>query len=319
MLIRVPLCIAILAILRAHAIKSAGSGALFSFPASSDAVPISSVKAGPPMSTLGAQQSKRGSAFSSSPHTFKLHKLSQSQDSAIHPLMYYQQHAVGRCHFAYCSLPPEISAERDQQNRAIARHAQMTNRSLSTNELEMNMKTRWATLALPAAAVNLRKKRSSSSKSPRRRKSRRAGQGGSQNSLTMPVVGSNGASGWSRNSTRTNSSTAASDAGQGFSETELKALAKNLITEGPADVGNTLGLDIQANDNSYFAEVKIGTPPKSFRILIDTGSADFWVPGDGCATCGNHQTLGARESSTFATSTRPFEVVYGSGNVRGTL
>lgn len=28
--------------------------------------------------------------------------------------------------------------------------------------------------------------------------------------------------------------------------------------------------------------VKIGTPPRDFHLLMDSGSADFWVGGEGC-------------------------------------
>lgn len=116
--------------------------------------------------------------------------------------------------------------------------------------------------------------------------------------------------------------------GTGFSSLDLDALVNNKIT--PSDVDsstsspNTLGLDIQANDNSYFTTMQIGTPPRPFRILIDSGSADFWVPGEDCPvqTCGNHQRLGPATSSSFADATasgaqQQFRVVYGSGEVDG--
>lgn len=28
--------------------------------------------------------------------------------------------------------------------------------------------------------------------------------------------------------------------------------------------------------------VQLGTPPKDFRLLIDSGSADLWVGAEGC-------------------------------------
>lgn len=30
------------------------------------------------------------------------------------------------------------------------------------------------------------------------------------------------------------------------------------------------------------ATVKIGNPPQDFQLLVDSGSADFWVGGEGC-------------------------------------
>jgi len=97
----------------------------------------------------------------------------------------------------------------------------------------------------------------------------------------------------------------------------------------PADFptgNNSLGLNIQADDISYFATVVIGTPPRNFSILMDTGSADFWVGSETCVTlnqlgtgCGNHNFLGPRTSSSFVNTGNPFAVDYGSGNVSGTI
>ncbi|KAJ8072252.1 hypothetical protein PM082_015811 [Marasmius tenuissimus] len=60
---------------------------------------------------------------------------------------------------------------------------------------------------------------------------------------------------------------------------------------------------------------------------MDSGSADFWVGGEGCQTdeeggggeCGrSHQYLGSNSSSSFIDMNVPFEVTYGSGHVEGT-
>lgn len=32
----------------------------------------------------------------------------------------------------------------------------------------------------------------------------------------------------------------------------------------------------------YIATVQIGNPPRDFRLLMDSGSADFWVGGEDC-------------------------------------
>lgn len=70
---------------------------------------------------------------------------------------------------------------------------------------------------------------------------------------------------------------------QGFSSIDLAALANDTLTLANAPTtANSLGLDDEANDAGYIATVQIGTPPRNFNILMDSGSADFWVGSEGC-------------------------------------
>ena len=87
---------------------------------------------------------------------------------------------------------------------------------------------------------------------------------------------------------------------------------------------NSLGLHIEANDVGYFAEIQVGTPPTTFRVIADTGSADLWLeledcrnikdPSRGC----NHPALNS-DSSTFRRTENPFKITYGTGQVIGVL
>ena len=36
------------------------------------------------------------------------------------------------------------------------------------------------------------------------------------------------------------------------------------------------------DDNVFYAEASLGTPPQTFQLLIDTGSADLWVAATNC-------------------------------------
>jgi hypothetical protein len=89
-------------------------------------------------------------------------------------------------------------------------------------------------------------------------------------------------------------------------------------------VDNSLGLDIEAQDVGYLANVQIGTPPRDFSILMDSGSADFWVGAENCQSdngggCGNHNFLGTQSSSSFQDTGAPFSVTYGTGQVSGNV
>ena len=37
-----------------------------------------------------------------------------------------------------------------------------------------------------------------------------------------------------------------------------------------------------SDDNVFYAEAALGTPPQTFQLLIDTGSSDLWVAATNC-------------------------------------
>ena len=76
---------------------------------------------------------------------------------------------------------------------------------------------------------------------------------------------------------------AADASGGGFSPVDEQAVESNTLT--PANTpqtANTLGLAIQADDVGYVATIQIGTPPREFNLLMDSGSSDLWVGAEGC-------------------------------------
>lgn len=78
--------------------------------------------------------------------------------------------------------------------------------------------------------------------------------------------------------------------------------------------------------HAFVATIALGTPPQQLKCLVDTGSADLWVPSKRCGNCGGQHHFFADTSSTFAPKyyetvkgPRPkiYQVTYGSGMVTG--
>jgi len=117
----------------------------------------------------------------------------------------------------------------------------------------------------------------------------------------------------------------------------IKSLRERLISEGKWEeyyarklayrnalraAGN--GVDpveeIDFDDTSYVADITIGTPPQTFTVIMDTGSANLWVPGIECAStkpCTGKQQFDGSQSSTYATDGKPFKISYGTGSCSG--
>ncbi|XP_078402444.1 gastricsin-like [Cetorhinus maximus] len=72
-------------------------------------------------------------------------------------------------------------------------------------------------------------------------------------------------------------------------------------------------------NNFYYGSITIGTPPRSFEVLFDTGSSNLWVPSIYCNSpaCRNHKRYNPNLSSTFKTRGQSFSIAYGSGSLTG--
>ncbi|KAI9483144.1 MAG: aspartic peptidase domain-containing protein, partial [Benjaminiella poitrasii] len=68
----------------------------------------------------------------------------------------------------------------------------------------------------------------------------------------------------------------------------------------------------------YMIDVQIGTPPQLFELILDTGSADLWVPGVDCpsSVCPLARFNGTA-SSTFKRLDEVFDIAYGIGSASG--
>ncbi|XP_063064462.1 pepsin A-like [Engraulis encrasicolus] len=74
-------------------------------------------------------------------------------------------------------------------------------------------------------------------------------------------------------------------------------------------------------DTEYYGVISIGTPPQSFRVVFDTGSANLWVPSVKCNSpaCNNHRKFNPQSSSTFQATQQSFTITYGTGYLTGVL
>ncbi|XP_033952166.1 gastricsin-like [Pseudochaenichthys georgianus] len=90
----------------------------------------------------------------------------------------------------------------------------------------------------------------------------------------------------------------------------------------PDEFSTSANMDINNYaDTTYYGAITIGTPPQSFQVLFDTGSANLWVDSIYCSTraCNAHTKFNPRQSSTYSGIGKTFYLPYGAGSLYGTF
>lgn len=69
----------------------------------------------------------------------------------------------------------------------------------------------------------------------------------------------------------------------------------------------------------YFAEISLGTPPQNFKVILDTGSSNLWVPSAECTSlaCYLHSKYDHDSSTSYKPNGSEFSIQYGSGSMEG--
>ncbi|KAG2140536.1 acid protease [Suillus bovinus] len=68
----------------------------------------------------------------------------------------------------------------------------------------------------------------------------------------------------------------------------------------------------------WYGEIEVGTPPKTFTVVFDTGSSDLFLPSTECGVaCDGHTAYDPAASSFSKDSGQPFVLTYGAGETAG--
>ncbi len=74
-----------------------------------------------------------------------------------------------------------------------------------------------------------------------------------------------------------------------------------------------------ANKCIDFSTIALGSPPQEFKVVLDTGSSNLWVPSSSCGSiaCYLHSKYDSSASSSYVKNGSEFGIRYGSGEVAG--
>ncbi|CBQ72960.1 related to extracellular aspartic proteinase [Sporisorium reilianum SRZ2] len=264
-------------------------------------------KSAAPLNTVTTGGSKSGTSTFENPDgrvgmNVQLKRLERNQEG--NPLMLYQRH-INRANSKLASILGRTAPTSEQMQQALERR-------------KLSILSRRDLLSDSTPLVTRSMQRTTN---PRQEYTTHPESGGDMqrrflSSIMDDLFGRTGLEGGSKAK-----STIQQVANQGYPQADLIASQSDNLTLASAPTAvQSLGLDIESNDIGYVATIAIGSQNQTFRMLIDSGSADTWVPSTACAACGStHTQLGSSTSDTFTSLATPFEITYGTGDVSGNL
>ncbi|KAI8615823.1 aspartic peptidase domain-containing protein [Chytriomyces sp. MP71] len=81
----------------------------------------------------------------------------------------------------------------------------------------------------------------------------------------------------------------------------------------------TAGLSQVSAGAFYVATIGVGTPVQNFTVIVDTGSAEMWIPSTACSSCRAANKFVSASSSTFLATEISDSIAYGTGSAQGKL
>ncbi|KAI0343023.1 acid protease [Trametopsis cervina] len=82
--------------------------------------------------------------------------------------------------------------------------------------------------------------------------------------------------------------------------------------------GDSMLANVNA-DSSYFGSILVGTPPISYSVIMDTGSADLWLATDGPTVSTGTPIFDPTRSTSYVPINQSFSINYSSGSAKGIL